>query len=152
MRPTLRLGICCLLFLVLCFMPGVTFGDCPDAMWVIHQCKEVVLLMALRKSIYIYQPFVEYRWKWSSHLWNKQQQWNAVVGYHDQTVNLNGATEMWNNARSGSNRIPFQLGVNQSFFLILTFRSCVELRRPVSVLKFSLIHISASGPWRWQTV
>ena len=27
--------------------------------------------------------------------------WNAVVGYHDQNVNLTGATEMWNNATSG---------------------------------------------------
>lgn len=42
--------------------------------------------------------------------------WNAVVGYHDQNVNLNGATEMWNNATSGSNHINYQLEVNQSFF------------------------------------
>lgn len=42
--------------------------------------------------------------------------WNAIVGYHDSNVNMNGATEMWNNAQSGSNQIPYHFDVNQSFF------------------------------------
>ena len=42
--------------------------------------------------------------------------WNAIVGYHDSNVSLNGATEMWNNASSGSNQIAYHFDVNQSFF------------------------------------
>jgi hypothetical protein len=42
--------------------------------------------------------------------------WNGVVGYHDQNVNMNGATEMWNNATSGTNHQPYNFQVNQSFF------------------------------------
>lgn len=42
--------------------------------------------------------------------------WNAIVGYHDSNVNMNGATEMWNDAQSGSNQIPYHFDVNQSFF------------------------------------
>lgn len=42
--------------------------------------------------------------------------WNAVVGYHDSNVNMNGATEMWNNATSNGNQINYNFQVNQSFF------------------------------------
>lgn len=54
--------------------------------------------------------------------------WNAIVGYHDQNVNLNGATEMWNNATSGSNQIQYIFKSISQFFPILTSISLEELQ------------------------
>lgn len=114
MRPILCLTICWVLFF--CLMRNVAFGDCPncdvsyppmEGSGTVNQLTQINL--------------------WISPGWNIDSNgqaisgtnsniWNAIVGYHDQNVNLTGATELWNNARSGSNGIPYQLGVNQSFF------------------------------------
>jgi hypothetical protein len=70
--------------------------------------------------------------------------WNAVVGYHDANVNMNGATEMWNNATSNGNHINHYFQVNQSIFShtdIFIFRGNPE--GGCADIKFD----SANGVW-----
>lgn len=109
MRPTLCLATCCLLFLVLCFMPGVTFGDCPNCDVTYPPMQGSGTVNGLTQINLYINPSWNIDGNGQSISGTNSNIWNAVVGYHDQNVNLDGATEMWNDARSGSNRIPFQL-------------------------------------------
>jgi hypothetical protein len=66
------------------------------------------------------QIYIEHSWDIDSNgnsiSGTNSEIWNAVVGYHDPNVNLTGATELWNNATSGTNHAPYYFQVNQSFF------------------------------------
>ena len=114
MRPTICVAVCCLLLLII--VSSNSFATCPSCDVSIPP-QEGSGTVNGRTRVNV---FIASTWNVDS---NGQSQsgtnaniWNAVVGYHDQNVNLNGATEMWNNATSGSNHINYQLETNQSFF------------------------------------
>lgn len=115
----LRLAFCLIFstFLLTCFVGTTNFAECPHCDVSYAPMSGSGTASDGRTLIQIY---IESSWNIDSNgnsiSGTNSNIWNGIVGYHDQNVNLNGATEMWNNAVSGTNHQPYNFQVNQSFF------------------------------------
>jgi len=113
MRPTLCVALCCLL---LCIVAIESLSNCPHCdVSIPPQEGSGQVNGRTRINVYIHSSW-NINENGQSISGTNSNIWNAVVGYHDQNVNLNGATEMWNNATSGANHINYFLEPNQSTF------------------------------------
>jgi hypothetical protein len=109
--------ICVATFLILCLIGNGVLADCPP-------CDLAQVSMdgsgSAPDNRTLAQIYIEHSWDIDSNgnsiSGTNSEIWNAVVGYHDPNVNLTGATELWNNATSGTNHAPYYFQVNQSFF------------------------------------